>query len=49
VFESVREWENDEWPNPEFPNREFPKFDRLRFGLFGLKESVDLDKLAHED
>jgi hypothetical protein len=38
--------ENEEWLNAELPTREFLEFDSLRFGL---KESVDLDKLAQED
>jgi hypothetical protein len=38
--------ENEEWPNEELSNREFLKFEGPRFGL---KESVDLDKLAQED
>jgi hypothetical protein len=46
TLDSFRDLENEECLNAELPKREFPKFDTPRFGL---KESVDLDKLAHED
>jgi hypothetical protein len=38
--------ENEEWPNAELSNLEFLECDSLRFGL---KASLDLDKLAQED
>jgi hypothetical protein len=46
TLDPTRELENEEWPNAELPIREFLEFDSLRFGL---KENVDLDKLAQED
>ena len=46
ALDPTRELENEEWPNAELPNREFLEFDSLRFGL---KESLDPDKLAQED
>ena len=46
TLDPTRELENQEWPNAELPNRKFLEFESLRFGL---KKSLDLDKLAQED
>ena len=46
TLDPTRELENEEWPGAELPNREFLEFDSPRFGL---KKSLDLDKLAQED